>query len=189
LPDYGEGTATEENTALSIFTSKRPKEDAAAAEALWREHGPMLTRVLRSYEADRSLLQDLAHDVFIAILTSVSRIAEAEHPKAYLLRIAHNVATDHIGRESRKPFLDDELDPPDSGRTPAQQVEAQHDQAQLLLAVMSLPLSIRQVMVLLLEGVEQSEIAEVLGISHGNVRVRINRGKQLLQEALTNGET
>ena len=149
----------------------------------------MLTRVLRSYEADRSLLQDLAQDVFIAILTSISRIAEAEHPRAYLLRIAHNVATDHIGRESRKPFADDELDPPDSGHTPAQQVEAQDEQARLIRAVSSLPLSIRQVMVLLLEDVDQSEIAEVLGISHGNVRVRISRGKQLLQEALADGET
>lgn len=149
----------------------------------------MLTRVLRSYEADRSLLQDLAQDVFLAILTSISRIAEAKHPKAYLLRIAHNVATDHISRESRKPVPDDELDPPDTRSSPAQQLEAQHEQSRLVRAVSSLPLSIRQVMVLLLEDVDQSEIAEVLGISHGNVRVRINRGKQLLQEALADGET
>jgi RNA polymerase sigma-70 factor (ECF subfamily) len=144
----------------------------------------MLTRVLRSYEADPSLLQDLAHDVFIAILTSISRIAEAEHPKAYLLRIAHNVATDHIGRESRKPMPDDELDLPDSGRTPAQLVEEQHDQARLILAVSNLPLSIRQVVILLLEGVDQGEIAEVLGIPEGTVKSRMAEGLTQLAQLM-----
>lgn len=181
--------STTKKFTLKIFNRTETRNDAAVkAEALWQEHGAMLIRSLRSYESDQHLLQDLAQNVFIAIQTSIELIEQARHPKAYLLRIAHNVATDHITRELRKPVPDDALDPEDAGQNPAQLVEAEHKQVRLMQAIRNLPLSVRQVIVLLLEGVEQSEIAEVLGISHGNVRVRINRGKQLLQEALADGD-
>lgn len=152
----------------------------------------MLTRTLRSYEADPHLQEDLAQNLFIAIQASVERVAAAEHPKAYLLRIAHNVATDHIARETRKPLVTASGETPDQEdpqQNPSLLVEAEQEQYRLLQAVRALPLSIRQVMVLLLEGVEQNEIAEVLGISHGNVRVRISRGKQLLKEVMTHAGT
>lgn len=59
--------------------------------------------------------------------------------------------------------------------------------ARLQGAVRGLPLAQRQVMVLALEGLDHHEIARVLGISSGNVAVRLHRGKALLKAALGEG--
>ena len=54
-------------------------------------------------------------------------------------------------------------------------------------AVRGLPLALRQVMVLAFEGLANDDIAAVLGLTAGNVGVRLHRGKALLKAAL--GET
>jgi RNA polymerase sigma-70 factor (ECF subfamily) len=54
-------------------------------------------------------------------------------------------------------------------------------------AVRALPLPLRQVLVLAFEGLSHEEIARVLGLTAGNVAVRLHRGKGLLRQAL--GET
>ena len=46
------------------------------------------------------------------------------------------------------------------------------------------PLPLRQVMVLAFEGLSNEDIASVLGLTAGNVGVRLHRGKALLKAAL-----
>lgn len=155
-------------------------------EALWTEYGPSLNRMMLSYEADADLRKDLAQNVFLALLQSVGRIDNAENPKAYLFRIAHNVATDHIARESRMQWDELDFELQDEQATPDERAELADTRSRLMRAVSSLKLPLRQVLTLLLEDFEQEEIADILQISHSNVRVRINRAKQALQEAMTN---
>jgi RNA polymerase sigma-70 factor (ECF subfamily) len=57
----------------------------------------------------------------------------------------------------------------------------------LQAAVRGLPLPFRQAMVLAFEGLSNEEIAAVLGLTAGNVGVRLHRGKAMLKAAL--GET
>jgi RNA polymerase sigma-70 factor (ECF subfamily) len=159
-------------------------EQARRAEQLWADYGPALSRTLRSYEADPHLCEDLAQNVFLALLTSLDRIAAAENPKAYIFRIAHNVATDHVCKAVKQPRLEPLPEISDPRRQPARLVERHDERQQLLAAVRRLPLSYRQVIVLLLEGMEQDDIAATLNLSPGNVRVRITRAKTLLKELL-----
>lgn len=159
-------------------------EQAESAERIWTEHGPALSRTLRSYEADPHLCEDLAQNVFLALLTSLDRIAAAANPKAYVFRIAHNVATDHVCKAVKQPRHEPLPDITDSRRQPARIVERNDERRHLLTAVRKLPLPYRQVIVLLLEGMEQDDIATTLNLSPGNVRVRINRAKTLLKELL-----
>ena len=58
-------------------------------------------------------------------------------------------------------------------------IAERQESTRLADAVRRLPLPYRQVVVLLLEGLEYREIAEVLGISESNVGVRLNRARQL----------
>jgi RNA polymerase sigma-70 factor (ECF subfamily) len=159
-------------------------EQARRAEQLWADYGPALSRTLRSYEADPHLCEDLAQNVFLALLTSLERIAQAENPRAYVFRIAHNVATDHVCKAVKQPRLEPLPELSDPRRQPARLVERHDERQHLLAAVRRLPLSYRQVIVLLLEGMEQDDIATTLNLSPGNVRVRINRAKTLLKELL-----
>lgn len=163
--------------ALSIDQTRR-------AEQLWTEHGPALSRTLRSYEADPHLCEDLAQNVFMALMSSLDRIAQADNPRAYIFRIAHNVATDHVCKAIKTPPHDPLPEISDPRRQPARIVERQDERQHLMVAVRRLPLPYRQVIVLLLEGMEQDEIAVTLNLSPGNVRVRINRAKSMLKEWL-----
>ena len=56
--------------------------------------------------------------------------------------------------------------------------------AQLRRAVRSLPLLYRQVVTLMLEGMEYEEMAQVLGISASNVGARLSRARQMLRELM-----
>ena len=49
-------------------------------------------------------------------------------------------------------------------------------------AVQRLPLTYRQVVILMLEGMDYGEIAQVLGISESNVGARLTRARQMLRE-------
>ena len=51
--------------------------------------------------------------------------------------------------------------------------------------VQRLPESLRSVVVLRLEGMHDAEIAEVLGITAGNVAVRLTRARAALRSSMT----
>jgi RNA polymerase sigma-70 factor (ECF subfamily) len=154
------------------------------AEALWAHFGPAISRTLVAYERDAELRQDLTQEVFLAILGSIERIEAASHRKAYLFRIAHNVAVDHVAREAKYAWVELDEAIADPGVDPAGDADAAGERGRLLEAVRQLRLPYRQVIVLALEGFEHEEIAEVLGIEAGTVRVRYFRAKTRLKELL-----
>ncbi len=161
-----------------------PTDRIERAQALWSQFGPAIARTLLSYERDADLRQDLMQEVFLAVLGSIDRIETANNPKAYLLRVAHNVAIDHVARESRHTWveLDDEVEDPNVN--PESDAQAAGERKRLLKCVRRLRLPYRQVIVLALEGFDHEEIAEVLGIDRGTVRVRYSRAKARLKELL-----
>jgi RNA polymerase sigma-70 factor (ECF subfamily) len=160
------------------------KEDIRDAEALWSDYRKAISRTLASYENDQHSREDLAHNVFLAILASMPRIRAAENPKAYVFRIAHNVAVDHVAKELRRNWitLPDEI--LDADGDPESEFSVIQERTRLLRAIQRLRLPYRQVMVLLMEGFKYSEIEDVLGISSGTVRIRVMRAKQRLQDLL-----
>jgi RNA polymerase sigma factor (sigma-70 family) len=71
-----------------------------------------------------------------------------------------------------------------SGKNPAVLFERSERNNQLLLAVRALPVPLKQVLTLLLEGLTHQEVAEVLGISENNVAVRANRARAAVRVLL-----
>jgi RNA polymerase sigma factor (sigma-70 family) len=116
----------------------------ARAQALWDQFSPAVSRTLLSYERDASLRQDLTQEVFLAVLDSVERIAAANNPKAYLLRVAHNVASDHIARESKHSWVELDEALVDPGMDPAGDAQAASERERLVEAVRRLRLRYRQ---------------------------------------------
>lgn len=159
-------------------------EQIRRAEALWSEHGPALGRALMSYERDPHLREDLAQNVFLAVLASVDRIEAARNPRAYLFRIAHNVAVNHVAKETSRNWVELDDDVVDTRNDPLRDAGAADARECLLAAVRTLALPYRQVIVLVLEGFDTSDIADVLGIRAGTVRVRLTRARAMLKETL-----
>lgn len=141
-----------------------------------------LARVAGGYESDRALREDLVQEILLAIMVALPRLRDPTKLSAFVFRIAHNKCVDHVVRRQREPKLGEWIVEPASDMPdPEQAAIGRQEQDALQAAVRSLPLPYRQVILLLLEGLQHQEIAEVLGISVANVAVRINRAKQQIR--------
>jgi RNA polymerase sigma factor (sigma-70 family) len=151
-------------------------------EQIVREFSPALVRVAASYEADRSLRDDLVQDILFAIHHALPQLRDETRLAPFVFRIAHNRAVAHVLAErARKRPIELEPTPPSS---PEDSLLAVERSRRLLAAVRRLPLNYRQVTTLLLEDLSHAEIADALGLTVVNVGVRVNRAKARLRELL-----
>jgi len=153
-----------------------------------QSHGAMLSRIVASYEADPALQQELMQEVSLALWQALPKFQGTGSLKAYVARIAQNRCITHVGKAVRRPkqaVLDENL------ASRAESVEETIERAQkrecLLAAVRSLPVPLRQVTTLALEGFSHKEIAEALSISENNAMVRFSRAKTALKSQLSQG--
>ena len=87
-------------------------------------------------------------------------------------------------RRRRPQTTADAIEVPDSAPNPEVGLVRDQQRARLRRAVHSLPPLYRQVVTLMLEGLDYSEIAQVLGISESNVGARLSRARQVLRELM-----
>ena len=150
------------------------------------EHGDALRRLTFGYERDPSRRQDLEQEILLALWQALPTFANQCAERTFVFRVAHNRAISHIRhwRLRTTDPLDDEDPIVTTEADPEQAASHSQRRAALVAAVRSLPLGLRQVILLLLEGLSHREIGEVLGISEGNVAVRSTRARKALTEAL-----
>jgi RNA polymerase sigma-70 factor (ECF subfamily) len=156
---------------------------------LWQQNQGAISRTLLASEADPAARQDLKQDIFLALHQAAGRLQAAEMPRAYLFRIVHNVTVDHIARSQRHKWqpLEEDMQQQMLDDCPSEQLGEQQQSQQLMQAVRRLSPANRQVILLAMEDLDAPEIADILQISHGAVRVRLNRAKTELMELMQNG--
>lgn len=150
-------------------------------EAIVAEHGAAIARVAAAFEANAARRDELGQEILLAIWQSLPRFRGDATLKTFVLRIAHNRAVDHALRASRD-LARDEVPPdlPDPQRGPEHRAGLQQRGERLARAVRHLPLAQRQLVTLALEGLSHEEIGGMLGISAGNVAVRLARARKYL---------
>lgn len=158
------------------------------AEAV-QEFGAAIERLARSYELDAHKRQDLLQNIHFDLWRSFERFNGQCSLRTWVYRVAHNVATTHVMDERRRRSGSlvglDELDVREVGVAP------DADRRVLVSRLMELiqrlrPLD-RELVVLYLEGLNAAEIADVMGLSAGNVATRISRVKKLLSHYANEG--
>lgn len=154
-------------------------------EKVWQGYSAAIARTMASYEYDQALQEDLIQDVYLALHQSVSSFRQAKYQKAYTLKVAHNVATDHIARRYRDTHLHYSVDGLSELVADESSQEVNQVSRDLLKAIRKLKLPYRQVVTLLLEDLSHKEIANILSISNMNVRVRAKRAKAELKRLLS----
>jgi len=150
----------------------------------------MLSRIVSSYEADPALQQELLQDVSLAIWQALPKFRGTGSLKGYVARVAQNRCITHVSKAVRQPrsaALDDNMAEDTEGLE--ESINRKQMRMQLLDGVRELPLNLRQVTTLALEGFSHREIGEALGISENNAMVRFSRAKTMLKKASakTNG--
>ncbi|MDK1286418.1 RNA polymerase sigma factor [Pseudoalteromonas umbrosa] len=153
-------------------------------EELIAQFWPQISRAAAGYENRPALSDELAQEMALSVWRSLEGFNDQCSLSTYIYRVIHNTAIDHIRRHSK--ISEDELDEAMLCESPTPEkntLQAQR-QKQLIVAVNQLPLSLRQVMLLKLEDLNNIEMSEVLGISEANVGVRLHRAKEQLSKLL-----
>lgn len=152
-------------------------------EGVLREHQPLIERVLRAYEADPSVREELAQEVALALWRALPSYRGEAGLRTFVARIAHNVAVGNVRRRVRSPRSEPLSETLPDDRS-AQRLEFRSDQERLVSAVRRLPLAYRQVVTLALEDFSAREIGHALDISEGAAAVRLSRARGLLADMM-----
>ena len=150
-----------------------------------RDHGALIRRIARSYEANGARAEELTQDIHLALWQALPRFRGDASVRTFVARIAHNRAISHVAREAREPRIV-ELDGalPATGGTPEEHVAQSDMRAKLEAAVQRLPWNLKVAATLALEGFSPEEVAAVLGIGVSAASVRLHRAKEQLKEML-----
>ena len=153
---------------------------------LLHEHDRALRRLAATYERDPSRRQDLVQDIWLAVWQALPRFRGDCSERTFVFRIAHNRAVSHIDhwRRRKADTLDEDAPVPAAQPDPEHSLTLQQRHERLQAAVQSLPIGLRQVVVLTLEGLSYSEVAEIIGITENNVAVRLTRARTALSRLL-----
>lgn len=162
--------------------------DAAAFDALFAASEPVVRSALRRWLRAEAEIDEAVQLTFFKLHASRDRFRRGAQVLPWVVTIARNVAMDHHRRRrSTKP-----LGPEDEAALVAEEPEYRWDRAEadeveaaVRAAVASLPPSLGEVVRLhKLEQKSMAEVAALLGLKEGAVRVRAHRGYKLLAEKL-----
>ena len=137
------------------------------------KYSDMLYKICIVILCNEQDVQDAIQDTFCRYLEKKPDFHNEEHEKAWLIRVATNICYDMIRFRIRHPKISiDELE--NSLVAPQQQ--------ETLKELLELP--VRQKMVIYLhyvEGYRIKEIADILGITEGAVKMRLQRGREQMK--------
>jgi RNA polymerase sigma-70 factor (ECF subfamily) len=160
----------------------------AALQALYDRHHRGLFNFLLRFLGDRPSAEDLLQESFLRVFTSRDAYRPTAAFRTWLFTIARNLVIDHLRKRKRETMLEAEeaLETvADPGAGPAGYAEAHELIERLDEAVLRLPPSEREVLLLSrFAGLTHAEIADVTGASSGAVRVALHRALRRLRDSL-----
>ena len=171
-----------EDGSLGWLTSGKAREVDVAA--LVEVHGALLYRVAFSIVRSPAEAEDIVQETFLRALEQRLKLAEVQEPRAWLVRVAWNLAIDRKRRITPAQMQEDAAAVLASADLPAdRQLSSAAELAKVLAAMDRLPRLERAV--LLLSAVEElsvAEIAAVIGRSESGVRSLVFRARAHLEE-------
>jgi len=164
-------------------TGRKGGLDEAAFRALYDRTARPLWGYIARATGDGSLADDLVQEAYFRLLRADFEPESEEHAKNYLFRIATNLLRDHF-RGAKRAQLPLEHDPSVVGHE--RQVHLQYD---LRRAMMQLKPRERELLWLgHVERFSHKEIAEILGLKAGSVRLLLFRARKKLASMLEEPE-
>ncbi|MGO9566261.1 MAG: RNA polymerase sigma factor [Desulfomonilaceae bacterium] len=145
-------------------------------------------RVIRGIVRDEWLADDLTQETFVRVQDRLGDLRDPAKLSSWIFRIAYNLCQDHF-REVGKSVIIGGADEQDMEIPEEDSVQKEFEQHQMSQCVQieidRLPESLRTVL-FLSDVMEFShrEIAEVVGITVENVKVRLHRARKRLKELL-----
>jgi RNA polymerase sigma-70 factor (ECF subfamily) len=185
---------------LELLARMRAGDEKAFVTLVEKYHGSMI-RVARNYVPSEAIAEEAVQDTWIGVVRGVEKFEGRSSFRTWLFRILINRARTAGGREPRNLPLGD-VEPAVAGSrftsagAWAEPLEAWVTDADDRLvagtwsnalrgALDELPSRQREVVVLRdVEGLSSQDVADLLGVSEGNQRVLLHRGRSRLRSLL-----
>ena len=153
--------------------------DRQALHLLYEQYRPQLLSVCREYAKGDDVAEDLLHDAFIVILTSLDQLRDTDKLESWMTSIVRNVGyhyREHLNKEQAalQQMVSENLVTEETTLIP--------DYEQLQSLVKQLPKGYQQVFRLsVFEGLSHQEISQLLGIAPHSSSSQLSHAKRMLK--------
>lgn len=167
--------------------------DSMALRDVVLEHYDREHMAIRRYLVFSGVPPDLAEDAvqeaFLRLQVHLDRQGDQTNLRAWLYRVAHNLALHELqaGSRSRSEPLENAVPAnkeEDPGASPEQRLLVKERGDRVRVAIGQLPELPRQCVVMRAQGLRFREIAEILGLSISTVAEHVQRGLQQVRETV-----
>jgi len=173
------------------------KGEYAAFDLLVLKYQSRAIAIATKYVKDLHLAEDIAQESFFKAYKSINTFREESAFYTWLYRITANTAINYLSSKKRKSeLLESDLSNREGeaidifdipgGESPEDILNANFLREEILINLGKLPEEIRTAVTLReFEGLSYEEIANIIDCPLGTVRSRIFRGRELLQETIS----
>ena len=161
------------------------EEERSFFEELYYEYRQGMYGLVYSILVDSHAAEDAVHTVFLRLIKHIEKVEKLDKgkQKSYLLTAVKHAALDIKRKQKRHAEISMEEVPEnllaDSGM--------EFWEKELVISILKLPVIYREILQYKYAvGIENKQIADMLGISESTVRKRLERAKKMLKEQFEN---
>jgi RNA polymerase sigma-70 factor (ECF subfamily) len=158
--------------------------DLARLGLLFDRYHVVLFDFLSRMTGNSTAAEDLVQDIFVRILKYRATYRDDGRFETWLFRIARNARADYFrGRPPVEPIAEEALEKPETAAGPARLLEQRREVMRLRRALLMLRDDKRELIVLArYREMTHEQIASLLGVEIGTVKVRLHRAVRELRE-------
>lgn len=144
-------------------------------EAIYNRYAPQIFRVCMGYTNDAEQAKDLVQETFISVWKNLATFRHQSQISTWIFRIATNNCLRALEVAKRMPPAELPFNMAEAGE------ESPEEKLKFLYqCIAELEETERIIISLTLEDLPQAEIAAIVGLSNGNVRIKVHRIKEKL---------
>ena len=156
--------------------------ECQALDLLYQQYKPRLLNICKQYTKDDDVAEDLLHDAFVVIFTSLDRLENDDKLEAWMFSIVRNVGYHYRQHADKEQAVLQQLakEKPETTET---DLIPDYDELQSLVAL--LPQGYQQVFRLsVFEGLSHQEISQLLGITPHSSSSQLSHAKRMLRQLI-----
>jgi len=154
---------------------------------LFEENKDRIFRLCCSYVRSDYNREDLFQEIFSNVWKNLDSFRNESHINTWIYRISINTAINYCRLQTNNDKRCQEIKQEilsDDDVNLAQKFVEEKELQKMFAAINRLPVSEKSIISLVLEGMDHAHIADVCGISEGNVRVKFHRIKKKLKQMM-----
>ena len=177
-------TVTRDQLAVARLVERAAEGDFEAYGELYSIYLDRIYRYVFHQVKDKMTAEDITEEVFIKAWKAIDSCRGKEQTfLPWLYRIAQNQVIDNLRSRRKQPTI--EIETVDTAGGPQLEAEEDWERQELLGMIACLPQNQRQVIILkFIEGLDNREIADIMGKSQGAIRVSQMRALAKLRKDL-----